>query len=121
MNVIAGAPVDAVGSARVHLDPAKVHCLTHLMKGDDWMERRYVFTLAIGIAAGAAGLAATANSAPLAPASAVQLAAPRGQVVEPAVVSQTEVDHLQPQEVRWGRHWHRHWRWHRHWHHRHWR
>ena len=84
------------------------------------MERRYILALAIGITAGAAALTGTANAAPLTPASSVQLVAPGLQAVEPAVVSQNEVDQLKPQEVRWGHHWHRHGGWHRHWH-RHWR
>jgi hypothetical protein len=51
-----------------------------------------------------------------------QLTAPQAQAAQPAVVSQAEVDHLTPQEVRWGHHWHRH-HWHRRhwgWHHHHW-
>jgi hypothetical protein len=90
------------------------------------MERRYFLALAIGITAGAAALTGSADAAPLTPASSVQLVAPRVQAVEPAVVSQNEVDQLKPQEVRWGHHWHRHGGWHRHWGwhrhgHRHWR
>jgi hypothetical protein len=84
------------------------------------MERRYILALAIGITAGAAALTGTANAAPLTPASSVQLVAPHMQAVEPAVVSQNDVDQLKPQEVRWGHGWHRHGGWHRHWH-RHWR
>jgi hypothetical protein len=77
------------------------------------MELRCLVKLAIGTAAGAAALVGVANAAPLAPMSpAQQLAAPQAQAVQPAVVSQAEVDHLAPQEVRWGHHWHRH---HRHW------
>jgi hypothetical protein len=106
------------------------------------MERRHFLKIAFGFAAGATALAATAKAAPLPPAS-PQLLPPHGEDVEPAVISQDEVDHLTPQEVRWGRHWHRrghwgrrrhwgfrrrhwgwrrrHWGWHRHrWHRRHW-
>jgi hypothetical protein len=94
------------------------------------MELRSVLKLAIGMAAGATALVGVANAAPLAPASSVQLVAPQMQGVEPAVISQADVDRLKPQEVRWGHHWHhhhwgwhhRHWGWHRHhWHRHHWR
>src|ERR1700753_2854856 len=86
------------------------------------MTLRTLVKLALGTAAGAVALAGVANAAPLAPSAAQQLAAPQAQAVQPAVVSEAEVDHLQPQEVRWGRHWHRHGGWHRHhWRHRHWR
>ena len=93
------------------------------------MERRHFLKVALGIAAGTAAFAATVNAAPLSPVSPVQGLAPsHGEAAEPAVVSQNEVDHLKPEEVRWHhrghwhRHWHRrHWGWHRrHWH-RHWR
>ena len=86
------------------------------------MELRSILKLAIGMAAGATALVGVANAAPLAPASSVQLAVPGTQAVQPAVVSQNDVDRLKPQEVRWGHHWHhRHWGWHRHHWHRHWR
>jgi hypothetical protein len=99
------------------------------------MERRHFLKLAVGIATGAAALAAGAQAAPLSP-------RPLGgeeklpsaiQDVHPAVT--TEVENLRPEQVRWGhghghhwgwhhRHWgwrHRHWGWrHRHWHRRHW-
>jgi len=97
------------------------------------MERRHFLKLAFGLAAGATAIAASANAAPLPPISAAPgLAPPRGEQAEPAVVSQGEVDHLKPEEVRWHRHWHHrwhrrwhrwhrhHWRWHRRWHRRHW-
>jgi len=88
------------------------------------MERRHFLKLTIGFVAGAAALAASADAAPLPPISAAQ--APLG--AESAVISQAEVDHLKPEEVRWGHHWHRHWHrrhwgWrhrHRGWHHRRW-
>ena len=84
------------------------------------MELRSVLKLAIGMAAGAMALVGVANAAPLAPASSVQIVAPRMQAAQPALVSQAEVDQLKPQQVRWGHHGHRH-HWHRHhWHHRHW-
>jgi hypothetical protein len=108
------------------------------------MERRHFLKLTFGFVAGAAAIAASAKAAPLPPVSPQQdLVPPRGEAAEPAVVSQDEVDHLAPEEVRWGRHWHRrghwgrrrhwgwrrrhwgwrrrHWGWHRHrWHRRHW-
>jgi hypothetical protein len=99
------------------------------------MERRHFLKLAFGVAAGAGALAASANAAPLPPIAADHgLMPPRADHAEPAVVGQDEVDHLKPEEVRWGHHhWHRRWHhwhrrhwgwhrrhWHRHWHHRHW-
>jgi hypothetical protein len=87
------------------------------------MERRHFLKLAVGLAAGAGALAASAQAAPLPPVSAPpNLALPQHEGVEPAVVTQGDVDHLTPEQVRWGHgHWHRrHWGWHRHWHRRHW-
>jgi hypothetical protein len=86
------------------------------------MQLRSVLKLAIGMAAGAMALVGVANAAPLAPASSVQIVAPRTEAAQPALVSQAEVDRMKPQEVRWGRHWHhRHGGWHhRHWHRHHW-
>ena len=86
------------------------------------MERRHFLKLTFGFMAGAAALAASANAAPLPPISAAQAPLPsQREGVESAVISQDEVDHLKPEQVRWDRHWHRHWR-HRHrgWHHRRW-
>jgi hypothetical protein len=89
------------------------------------MERRDFLKIALGVVAGAAAVAATAQAAPLAP-------QPLGtdgrfsahQDAHPAVTNESEVDRLQPQQVRWGHHWHhRHWGWHRRhwgWRHRHW-
>ena len=86
------------------------------------MEVRSVLKLAIGMAVGATALVGVANAAPLAPSPSARLAAPQMQGVEPALVSQADVDHLKPQEIGWGRHWHgHHGGWHRHWHRRHWR
>jgi hypothetical protein len=84
------------------------------------MERRHFLKLAFGFAAGAAALAASAQAAPLTP----QPLTEGGQLpahpdAYPAVTSGDEVDCLQPDEVRWGRHrgWRRHWGWRRrrHW------
>jgi hypothetical protein len=97
------------------------------------MERRHFLKIAFGVAAGATAFAAGANAAPLPPIAAEQgLAPPRGEGAQPAV-AQDDVDHLKPEEVRWGHRWHRwhwhrrhwgwrrrHWGWHRRWHRRHW-
>ena len=88
------------------------------------MERRYFLKIAFGVAAGATALAVSAQAAPLLPfLPKLGLVPSRGdERAEPAVVTQADVDHLKPEEVRWGHHWHRrHWGWHRHrWHRRHW-
>jgi hypothetical protein len=106
------------------------------------MERRYFLSLTVGVIAGCAALAGNAQAAPLAPISAQQLIRTSPAGVEPAVISQDEINRIKPEQVRWGhhhghhwgwhhrRHWgwrhHRHWGWrhhrwhHRHWHHRHW-
>jgi hypothetical protein len=93
------------------------------------MERRHFLKLTFGFVAGAAALTASAEAAPLPPVlPRTDLVPTHGEVAEPAVVGQDEVDHLAPEQVRWGHHWHRHrhwghrrhWhRWHR-WHRRHW-
>jgi hypothetical protein len=93
------------------------------------MERRDFLKLAFGFAAGAATLAASAQAAPLAPQPFPENGRlPADEDVRPAVTTSDEVDHLKPEEVRWGHHgWghhgHRHWGWHRRhwgWHRRHW-
>lgn len=82
------------------------------------MERRDFLKLTFGFAAGATALAAGAKAAPLPPIPVEQNLVPaRKESAEPAVVTQDDVDHLKPEEVRW-HHWHR--RWHRRWHHRRW-
>jgi hypothetical protein len=119
---------------RIHFDEAAVQRAFIWMqrnssgittrKCGDLMERRNLLKLTFGLAAGATMLAASAMAAPLPPMSAPQaLVAPHSVTVEPAVVSQNDVDRLKPEQVRWGHHWHRH-HWHRRhwgWHHRHWR
>ena len=97
------------------------------------MERRDFLKLAVGFAtaAGAVTLAASAQAAPLMPQPLDQGGRlPGNENAQPAVTTRGEVDHLKPEEVRWGHHWHRrhwgwrrrHWGWRRrHWHHRHWR
>ena len=86
------------------------------------MERRDFLKLTMGFVAGGAVLAASAQAAPLPPISQplAPMAAPAS--AQPAVVSQDDVDHIKPEQVRWHRRWHRHWH-HRHWgwRHRHWR
>jgi hypothetical protein len=87
------------------------------------MERRHFLRIAAGVAAGAAALAATAQAAPLLPQPLAKDELPPGkQDARPAVTTESEVDSLKPEQVRWHRHWHhRHWGWHRHhWRHRHW-
>jgi hypothetical protein len=92
------------------------------------MERRHFLKLAVGAAAGAAALAASAQAAPLMPHPlAEDQRLPHGKDdVRPAVTSGDEVDRLKPEEVRHGRHWgwrRRHWGWRRRhwgWRRRHW-
>src|SRR5260370_28127600 len=93
------------------------------------MERRHFLNLAAGVAAGAAALAASAQAAPLLPHPLAKDELPPGnQDARPAVTTESEVDSLKPEQVRWHRHWHRrhwgwhrrrHWGWHRRWHRRH--
>ena len=82
------------------------------------MERRHFLKVAIGFAAGAAAVAASASAAPLSP---YPLNQQLPAANEPAVTSESEVEHLKPEQVRWHRrHWgwrRRHWGWRR----RHWR
>ena len=89
------------------------------------MERRHFLRFAVGFAAGAVALAASAQAAPLAPAPiASERLPPANENAIPAVTTEDEVSRLKPEQVRWGHHWHhRHWGWrHRHWgwRHRHW-
>lgn len=86
------------------------------------MEHRYFLKLALGLAMGVTAIAASANAVPLPPMSAAPgfASMPREQV-EPAVVTQSEVDHLKPEQVHWHHHhWHHHHWHHHHWHHHHW-
>jgi hypothetical protein len=93
------------------------------------MERRHFLKVAIGFAAGAAALAASARAAPLS----LHPLVPNGRLasendVHPAVTSEAEVEKLKPEEVRHGRGHHygwgrRHWGWRRRhygWRRRHW-
>ncbi|HEX3115624.1 MAG TPA: twin-arginine translocation signal domain-containing protein [Bradyrhizobium sp.] len=122
------------GSANIHLGEFKLSLAslaTH--EEGDVMERRHFLKLAVGAAAGAAALAAaSAQAAPLSPqplTGADRLSGTNAGA-HPAVTSEAEVEHLNPEQVRWGHHGHHHWGWHhrhwgwhrRHWgwHHRHW-
>jgi hypothetical protein len=111
-------------------------CITHSPRTmEDVMERRHFLKLAVGFAAGAAALAASAQAAPLAPHPVTQdgRLPPSNDEARPAVTTGDEVEHLKPEEVRWHRrhwgwrrrHWgwrRRHWGWHRRrWHRRYWR
>lgn len=86
------------------------------------MERRHFLKLTFGFIAGASALAAgviETEAAPLPPVPPEgQGLVPQRGVAEPAVTTQDDVDHLAPEQVRWGRRWgyRRHWGWRR----RHW-
>jgi hypothetical protein len=104
-------------------------CIIQSGDEENVMERRDFLKLAIGLAAGATALAASAQAAPLLPHPLLANGNPQAaDNTHPAVTTGNEVDSLEPQQVRWGHghHWgwhHRHWGWrHRHWgwHHRHW-
>jgi hypothetical protein len=115
------------GSAAIHIGAIKIFpasLATH--EEGDVMERRHFLKLAVGAAAGAAALAASAQAAPLLPHPLAkdERLPPANEDARPAVTSEGEVDSLKPEEVRWRHHWHRHWHrrhWHRRWHRRHWR
>ena len=85
------------------------------------MERRHFLKLAFGFAAGAATLAASAQAAPLMPHPLEEdgRPPPSNEDPHPAVTTGNEVEHLKPEEVRWGGHGHG-WGWHRGWGRRHW-
>ena len=88
------------------------------------MERRNFLKLALGITAGAAAFAATAQAAPLSPQPFGDPArVPQGNPdAHPAVTTSEETAELKPEQVHWHGH-HRHWGWRRrHWrrHHRRW-
>jgi hypothetical protein len=84
------------------------------------MERRHFLKLTLGVAAGTAALAAGASAAPLAPQPLARderlpLA---NEGVQPAIVTEDEVNRLEPEEVHWG--WRRHRRHWRRWRRRYW-
>lgn len=70
------------------------------------MERRHFLKVALGFAAGAATLVTSMRSqaAPLPPLQSDN-AATRSETpaTEPAVASQTDIDNLKPEDIRWGR------------------
>ena len=94
------------------------------------MERRHFLQLVVGFAA---ALGAGAHAAPLSPhpLGADERLPPANRDIHSAVTTEAEVEHLKPDEVRWGHghghHWgwhRRHWGWRRRhwgWHRRHWR
>jgi hypothetical protein len=119
------------GSAIIHLGAIKIFPASLAMPdGGDVMERRHFLKLAFGFAAGAAAFAASAQAAPLAPHPLTEdgRLPPSDEEARPAVTTADEVEHLKPEEVRWGRrHWgwrRRHWGWRRRrhwgWRRRHW-
>lgn len=85
------------------------------------MERRNFLKLALGVTAGAAAFAATAQAAPLSPQPlADPTRMPQGHSdAHPAVTTSEEAGQTKPEQVHWrgrGRHWgwrHRHWGWRR--------
>jgi hypothetical protein len=111
-----------VSSANIHFEIAKLP-FSFTRERTEVMERRDFLKLTLGFVAGGAVLAASARAAaPLPPISSAPV--PAGASAEPAVVSQDDVDHIKPEQVRWHHHGHGHWHhrghWHRHWHRRHW-
>ncbi|MBR0711162.1 MULTISPECIES: twin-arginine translocation signal domain-containing protein [Bradyrhizobium] len=93
------------------------------------MERRNFLKLALGVTAGAAAFAATAQAAPLSPQPVGgPNRMPEGNPdAHPAVTTSEEAAQLKPEQVHWhgrGHHWgwrRRHWGWRRrHWRRHHW-
>ncbi|HKS20180.1 MAG TPA: twin-arginine translocation signal domain-containing protein, partial [Bradyrhizobium sp.] len=107
------APNGVRGSARIHLRELKLsrhHALskTPSTREGDVMERREFLKIALGVAAGAAALAASARAAPLLPQPFNEDGKiPAGHEAYPAVTSEDETNRLAPEEVRWGRGGHR--------------
>ena len=73
------------------------------------MERREFFKIALGVVAGGAVFASTAQAAPLLPQPLLDDPKQPHKPAQPAVTSKEETDRLQPEEVRWGRGRHRGW------------
>jgi len=68
------------------------------------MERRHFLKLALGVVAGGAALAASAQAAPLMPAPlANDGKLPVDTDAQPAVTSENEVERLAPEQIRWHR------------------
>ncbi|RTE92136.1 twin-arginine translocation signal domain-containing protein [Bradyrhizobium sp. LVM 105] len=80
------------------------------------MERRNFLKLALGVTAGAAVFAATAQAAPLSPLPVADPARTPEGSPDAAVTTSEEAEKLTPEQVHWHGH-HRHWGWRR----RHWR
>jgi hypothetical protein len=102
------------GSPTVHLGAIKIFPASLAMPdGGDVMERRHFLKLAFGFAAGAAAFAASAQAAPLAPHPLTEdgRLPPSDEEARPALTTGDEVEHLKPEEVRWGRR--RRWGWRR--------
>jgi hypothetical protein len=107
-----------MSSANIHVDAARLGVFSiSSRKGDELMKPGDLLNFSAGLVAGVIVLAASAQAAPIAPISGQAASAPAAANVEPAVVSQNEVDRIKPVQVRW--HHHHHWH-HHHWHHRHW-
>jgi hypothetical protein len=113
-----------MSSANIHVDAARLSAfsLAQLMEGHELMKLGDLLNFSAGLVAGAIVLAASAQAAPVAPISGQTASAPAAAKVEPAVVSQNEVDRIKPVQVGWHHHhhWHHHHWHHRHWHHHHW-
>jgi hypothetical protein len=70
------------------------------------MERRDFLKFAVGFAAGAAALAASAQAAPLLPQPLENAPLPPSSGgAQPAVTTENEVERLTPEQVRWRRRW----------------
>src|ERR1700719_4301664 len=94
------------GSATVHLDAFKLSSHHSLrMRRKMSMERRHFMKVTLGFAAaatGTAGLAASAQAAPLLPQPLAEdgRLPPANKDVRPAVTTADEVNNLKPEEVR---------------------
>lgn len=67
------------------------------------MERREFLKVAVGFAAGAAALAASAQAAPLMPDASNAKDLPPDLKAQPAIAGQHDLDNAHVDEVRWGR------------------
>lgn len=112
LNHFAHPPIQPfVSSANIHVDAARLRAFSLSWKGRDVMKLGDILSVGAGLVAGAVVLAASVQAAPVAPLSGQAATVPAAANVEPAVVSQKEVDRMKPVLV----HWHHH-----HWHHHHW-
>jgi hypothetical protein len=119
-SILRACRLNHMSSANIHVDAARLSALSlaQLMEGHELMKLGDLLNFCAGLVAGAIMLAASAQAAPVVPLSGQAANVPAAAKVEPAVVSQNEVDRVKPVQVRW--HHHHHWH-HHHWHHRHWR